>query len=249
MRSIMLAAVTALAPLAAFAAPPAAPTAKTAPAAKTKTPEKKISDKDLLYLVGTSVGHGLSTLHLTRAELAEVEKGLTDQLFAKPRIDVDKVGQQQFREQITALQSSRSEKWNDAFLAKQAKAKGVKKLDKGILYTSTKEGTGKQPAATDRVKVNYRGTLPDGTEFDSSFKRNEPATFPLNQVIPCWTVGVGQMKVGGKAKLVCPPDAAYGKSGRPGIPPNSPLMFDVELLEILPPAPAAPATPAPKPGK
>lgn len=248
MRSIMLAAVTALAPLASLAAPPPAAPAKAAPAPK--APEKKISDKDLLYLVGTSVGHGLSTLHLTRAELAEVEKGLADQLFAKPRLDVDKVGQQAFREQITAFQTGRSEKWNETFLAKEAKAKGVKKLDKGILYTSTHEGTGKQPQATDRVKVNYRGTLPDGTEFDSSFKRNEPATFPLNQVIPCWTVGVAQMKVGGKAKLVCPPDAAYGKSGRPGIPPNSPLLFDVELLEVLPPAPppAAP-TPAPQPGK
>lgn len=247
MRSFVLAAVTALAPLATFAAPAQAPKAQKSEAPK-QAEAKKISDKDLLYLVGTSVGHGLSSLHLSRAELREVEKGLTDQLFAKPRVDLDKVGQDAFREQITALQTERSGKFNQGFLANAAKAKGVKKLDKGVLYTSVKEGSGKQPAATDRVKVNYRGTLTDGTEFDSSYKRHEPATFPLNQVIPCWTEGVAQMKVGGKAKLVCPPDAAYGKSGRPGIPPNSPLLFDVELLEVLPPAPT-PAPPQPQPGK
>lgn len=247
MRSIALAALTLIAAPAAYAQAPKAPAKTTTPA---KAPEaKKISDKDLLYLVGTSVGHGLSSLHLSRAELADVEKGMTDQLFAKPRIDVDKVGPQQFREQITQFQNDRSQKWNDQYLAKAAKEKGVQKLDKGVLFTSTKEGTGKQPATTDRVKVNYRGTLPDGSEFDSSYKRNEPATFPLNQVIPCWTIGVAHMKVGGKAKLVCPPDAAYGKMGRPGIPPNSPLVFDVELLDVLPPAPPPSPAPAPQPGK
>lgn len=239
MRSFVLAAVTALAPLAALAAPPAAPKASEA---------KKISDKDLLYLVGTSVGHGLSSLHLSRAELREVEKGLEDQLFAKPRVDIEKVGAEAFGQRITALQAERSEKFNKDFLAKAAKAKGTKTLDKGVLYTAVKEGSGKQPTATDRVKVNYRGTLTDGSEFDSSYKRNEPATFPLNQVIPCWTEGVAQMKVGGKAKLVCPPDTAYGKDQRPGIPPNSTLLFDVELLEVLPPAPT-PAPPKPQPGK
>lgn len=248
MRSLALAAVTLLAPMVSQAqAPKAAPAPKTAaPSTPAKPEAKKISDKDLLYLVGTSVGHGLSSLHLSRAELQEVEKGLTDQLFAKPRIDLEKAGQQQFREQITEFQNSRSQKWNDQYLAKMAKEKGAQKLDKGVLFTSVKDGTGKQPATTDQVKVNYRGTLPDGTEFDSSYKRNQPATFPLNQVIPCWTIAVAHMKVGGKAKVVCPPDAAYGKMGRPGIPPNSPLVFDVELLEVLPPAP--PPAPAPTPG-
>jgi FKBP-type peptidyl-prolyl cis-trans isomerase FkpA len=240
MRSIALAAATLLAPMVSFAAPPPA---KPAASAK-KAPEKKISQNDLLYLVGTSVGHGLSSLHLSHAELQTVEKGIQDQLNGKPRIDIDKVGQQAFRQQITEFQNDRSAKWNNDYLAKEAKQKGVQKLDKGVLYTQVKAGTGKQPTATDRVKVNYRGTLPDGSEFDSSYKRNAPATFPLNQVIPCWTVGVAQMKVGGKAKLVCPPDAAYGKMPRPGIPPNSPLVFDVELLEILPPAPPPAAKPA-----
>jgi FKBP-type peptidyl-prolyl cis-trans isomerase FkpA len=89
------------------------------------------------------------------------------------------------------------------------------------------------PAADDTVKVNYRGTLIDGTEFDSSYKRNEPASFPLKGVIPCWTNGVAQMKVGGKAKLVCPSDSAYGDQGHPpAIPGGATLVFEVELLEI-----------------
>lgn len=85
---------------------------------------------------------------------------------------------------------------------------------------------------TDTVKVNYRGTLENGQEFDSSYKRGQPATFPLSRVIPCWTEGVQKIKAGGKAKLVCPPNLAYGSSGRPGIPPDSTLIFEVELLEI-----------------
>jgi FKBP-type peptidyl-prolyl cis-trans isomerase FkpA len=96
-----------------------------------------------------------------------------------------------------------------------------------------KEGTGSQPKATDKVKVHYRGTLTDGKEFDSSFKRNEPIEFPLSRVIPCWTEGVQMMKVGGKAKLTCPPATAYGERGAGGvIPPNATLLFEVELLAV-----------------
>jgi len=105
----------------------------------------------------------------------------------------------------------------------------------GLTYKSVREGTGASPTATDAVRVNYRGTLMDGTEFDSSYKRNEPATFPLNRVIPCWTQGVQRMKVGGKAELVCPPELAYGERGAGGtIPPNATLRFEVELLAINP---------------
>jgi len=97
------------------------------------------------------------------------------------------------------------------------------------------EGSGASPTATDRVTVHYAGRLADGTEFDSSYARNAPATFPLDGVIPCWTQGVAQMKVGGKATLVCPPDMAYGPSGQGPIPPNATLTFEVELLGIEPP--------------
>jgi FKBP-type peptidyl-prolyl cis-trans isomerase FkpA len=103
----------------------------------------------------------------------------------------------------------------------------------GLIYQSLKDGTGAQPGAVDTVKVHYRGTLADGTEFDSSYKRGQPIEFPLNRVIPCWTEGVQRMKVGGKAKLVCPPAIAYGSRGAGGvIPPNATLNFEVELLDL-----------------
>jgi FKBP-type peptidyl-prolyl cis-trans isomerase FkpA len=103
------------------------------------------------------------------------------------------------------------------------------------VYKSLREGKGAQPAATDTVQVHYRGTLPNGTEFDSSYKRNEPTSFPLNRVIKCWTDGVQRMKVGGKAQLTCPPELAYGSRGAGGvIPPNATLLFEIELLAINP---------------
>ena len=103
----------------------------------------------------------------------------------------------------------------------------------GLVYQSLKEGSGASPAATDTVEVNYRGTLPDGKEFDSSYKRGKTAEFPLNRVIPCWTEGVQMMKPGGKAKLICPAALAYGDRGVPGvIAPGSTLQFEVELLSV-----------------
>ena len=103
----------------------------------------------------------------------------------------------------------------------------------GLVYRSLKDGSGAQPAATDTVRVHYRGTFPDGREFDSSYKRGQPTEFPLNRVIPCWTEGVQKIKVGGKAKLTCPAAIAYGERGAGGvIPPNATLQFEVELLGI-----------------
>ncbi|CAN7373337.1 FKBP-type peptidyl-prolyl cis-trans isomerase [Variovorax sp. LjRoot290] len=104
----------------------------------------------------------------------------------------------------------------------------------GLIYQSLVEGKGASPAATDAVKVHYRGTFPDsGKEFDSSYKRNEPTEFPLNGVIPCWTEGVQKMKPGGKAKLTCPPSIAYGTRGAGGvIPPNATLNFEIELISV-----------------
>jgi len=103
----------------------------------------------------------------------------------------------------------------------------------GLVYRVVKEGSGPSPSATDTVKVHYRGTFPDGKEFDSSYKRGEAIEFPLNRVIKCWTEGVQRMKVGGKALLTCPPDIAYGERGAGGvIPPNATLQFEVELVGI-----------------
>ncbi len=119
-------------------------------------------------------------------------------------------------------------------VATNSKEQGAVVSPSGLVYKSIREGKGASPTAADTVKVHYRGTFADGSEFDSSYARNAPAQFPLGGVIPCWTEGVQKMKVGGKAKLTCPASIAYGQRGAGGgkIPPNTPLQFEVELLEI-----------------
>lgn len=105
----------------------------------------------------------------------------------------------------------------------------------GLVYETLKEGTGASPKSTDTVKVHYKGSFPDGKEFDSSYQRGESTEFPLNRVIPCWTEGVQRMKPGGKAKLTCPPAIAYGARGAGGvIPPNATLNFEIELISVRP---------------
>jgi len=132
---------------------------------------------------------------------------------------------------ITASPSSWAQ--SDAALTASAKEAGAVVTKSGLVYRSLKDGTGSSPASTDKVKVHYKGTFPDGKEFDSSYKRGEPTEFPLNRVIACWTEGVQLMKVGGKAKLTCPAAIAYGERGAGGvIPPNATLVFEVELLAI-----------------
>ena len=122
----------------------------------------------------------------------------------------------------------------DAALERAAKEGGAVKTESGLIYRSLKDGAGGSPTAADTVRVHYRGTFPDGKEFDSSLARGKPAEFPLNRVIKCWTEGVAKMKVGGKAKLTCPPAIAYGERGAGGvIPPNAVLQFEVELLGIV----------------
>ena len=121
----------------------------------------------------------------------------------------------------------------NAVAAASAKEEGAVVTPSGLVYRSLKDGSGASPTASDKVKVHYRGTLPDGKEFDSSYKRGEPIEFPLSGVIKCWTEGVQRMKLGGKAKLTCPPSIAYGERGAGGvIPPNATLLFEVELLAI-----------------
>lgn len=125
------------------------------------------------------------------------------------------------------------------FLEKNKSAAGVKATASGLQYVMEKEGTGASPKKEDVVKVHYKGTLTNGEQFDSSYDRGQPAEFPVGGVIPGWTEALQLMKVGGKAKLFIPPELAYGPSGRPGIPPNSVLVFDVELIEIVKQAPKA----------
>lgn len=119
-------------------------------------------------------------------------------------------------------------------LAAAAAEPGAKRFDSGLVLRELKAGSGASPAASDVVRVHYRGTFPDGREFDSSYKRGQPAEFPLDRVIRCWTEGVQRMKVGGKAKLTCPSAIAYGERGAGGvIPPNAVLVFEVELMGIV----------------
>ena len=145
-----------------------------------------------------------------------------------------------------AVQASGEKKAGAAFLEKEAAQPGSKRQPSGFLYKETKAGTGSAPRATDTVKVHYKGTLTDGTVFDSS-EGKDPVTFPLNQVIPCWTQGLQLMKEGGTARLVCPSDLAYGDDGRPPrIKGGSTLVFDVQLISVEKNAPPAAAAPAPK---
>ena len=134
---------------------------------------------------------------------------------------------------FTALTATAALAADVDLVAAASKEKGAVVTPSGLVYVALREGRGASPTAADVVKVHYRGILANGTEFDSSYKRNEPAQFPLGGVIPCWTEGVQRMKVGGKAKLVCPAAIAYGQRGAGGvIPPNATLQFEVELLEI-----------------
>ena len=135
---------------------------------------------------------------------------------------------------LVTLTLSTTSLWaQDAVTAAAAKEAGAVVTPSGLVYRALKDGTGASPSANDKVKVHYRGTFPDGKEFDSSYKRGQPIEFPLNGVIPCWTEGVQRMKVGGKAKLTCPSAIAYGARGAGGvIPPNATLLFEVELLGI-----------------
>ena len=124
--------------------------------------------------------------------------------------------------------------WSQSDLAaKAAKEPGAQVTPSGLVFRSLKEGTGASPQASDKVRVHYRGTFADGKEFDSSYSRGQPAEFPLDRVIKCWTEGVQLIKVGGKAKLTCPPAIAYGERGAGGvIPPNTTLNFEVELVSV-----------------
>jgi FKBP-type peptidyl-prolyl cis-trans isomerase FkpA/FKBP-type peptidyl-prolyl cis-trans isomerase FklB len=194
-------------------------------------------EQKTLYALGLAVSQSVSPFNLTESELEFVKAGMTDGVLKRPK----KVEMQAFIPKIQQLQQARAASVADAekragavFLAKAAQDPGVTKTPSGVLMTTIKAGSGASPKATDTVKVHYHGTLIDGTVFDSSVKRGEPATFPLGNVIKCWGEGLQQMKVGGKSKLVCPPALAYGDRGAPpDIKPGATLVFEVELLDIV----------------
>ena len=198
--------------------------------------DPKTEDEKVLYALGLVVSQNLSWFNLSETELKMVEQGMQDGALKKAQ----KVDLQTYGPKIQDLQKTRmttlaaaEKKAGEAYLAKAAGEKDAKKLPSGVIVTTLKPGTGPSPAATDKVKVHYHGTLTDGTVFDSSVQRGEPTSFPLDKVIKCWTEGVQQMKVGGKARLVCPAEVAYGDRGAPPrIKPGATLVFEVELLAI-----------------
>jgi FKBP-type peptidyl-prolyl cis-trans isomerase FkpA/FKBP-type peptidyl-prolyl cis-trans isomerase FklB len=198
--------------------------------------ELKTDDDKTFYALGIALSRNLAVFNLKPEELERVQQGLADGVLDRQK----KVDFDAYSGKIQSLAKTRStataeveKKAAADFLEKAAAEKGAKKTASGLIITEIKPGTGEAPKATDRVKVHYHGTLRDGTVFDSSVKRGEPATFPLNGVIPCWTEGLQLMKVGGKSKLVCPSSIAYGDRGSPPvIKPGAALVFEVELLEI-----------------
>ncbi len=209
--------------------------AAAAPAASS-APVSGSEDDKAFYALGVAVSQNIASFNFTPAELEKVKQGFTDGALGKPsQVDV-----QNYIPRLRELQTERVAAAAKVALDKAAAEPGAKRLEDGLIITTVKEGTGPSPKATDTVKVHYHGTLPNGTVFDSSVQRGEPATFPLNGVIPCWTEGVQLMKVGGKSKLVCPAAIAYGDRGAPPtIGPGATLIFEVELLGIEPPAAAA----------
>ena len=197
----------------------------------------KTDDQKTLYALGLVMSDNLATFNLNEGELDLVKAGLTDGVLKHTRqVDLAVYGPKLgTMAQARTSAGAATEKASGAeFLSKAAIEKGAVKTPAGFVYQEVAPGKGATPAATDTVKVHYKGTLTDGTVFDSSIDRGQPAVFPLNQVIPCWSQGVAMMKVGGKARLVCPPELAYGDRGAPPkIKPGSTLVFEVELLDIV----------------
>jgi FKBP-type peptidyl-prolyl cis-trans isomerase len=212
------------------------------------------SDHRVFYALGVLLSHNqnLAALDLSDQELKQVLAGFRDGYqhhaqIADPDSYLPQVQElQRSREQAVADRQKRA---GAAYTATAAALPGAQKTASGLVYIPSVQGHGAQPGPTDRVKVQYAGKLIDGSEFDSSYKRGQPATFPLAGIIPCWKEALQLMKVGGHARVVCPSDLAYGDRGRPPvIPPGATLDFQIELLDVVaPPAPAmaVPNTPAP----
>jgi len=216
-------------------------------------PLKDLKDK-ASYSIGVDIGMNFKkqNMDLNADALAA---GAKDALNGKPQVSPNEIReimtqwQKEFGEKQKVM-ATKNQADGEKYLVENKKKEGVKTTASGLQYKSLKEGAGPQPKASDTVTVNYRGTLIDGTEFDSSYKRGEPATFPLNGVIKGWTEGLQLMKKGSKFQFVIPPNLAYGERAvGADIGPNSTLVFDVELLDVkageaaASPSPAATASP------
>ena len=234
-------------PPASKAATPAKSAKKAAPAnpaaakakAKAATPapapgELTTDEQKTVYALGLSTGRSLAQFNLSAAELEIFKRALMDAAAGKPAINVDDWSPKfmTFMQGRVAQATAQEKMRGKAYQDKAAVEPGATRTPSGLIYRQLADGTGASPQATDTVTVNYRGTLINGTEFDSSYKRGKPAEFPLNGVIACWTEGVQRMRVGGKSQLVCPSAIAYGDNGNSSIPGGATLIFEVELLGI-----------------
>ena len=210
-------------------------------------------EQKTLYSIGHTVMRSLAVFDLSPAEFEIVKQGLSD-AYAGKKSEVDPTAYtQKVQELAKARRKAAGERQaagGKEYLEKAAKEQGAVKTESGMVYLSVAEGKGGSPKASDIVTVNYRGTSIDGKEFDSSYKRGKPLEFKLDNVIKCWTEGVQKMKPGGKARLVCPPNLAYGDTGAGDqILPGATLAFEVELVDFKPgPEPKA-AIPSPAPAK
>lgn len=216
---------------------------------KPAEPKLDTDDSKAIYALGLLIAERIEQFGLSESELDVFQSGVRDGVLGRPK----KVEPKDLAKELQAFSkarqvaaSEREKTESTAYLAKMAAEPGATKGPSGYIIKTVTEGTGPSPVATDTVKVQYHGTLRDGTVFDSSRERGEPAVFPLNGVIPCWTQSLQTMKVGGKYVVTCPAEIAYGDRGAPpSIKPGAALTFEVELLEIEPPAAAMPPAPAP----
>lgn len=201
------------------------------------TASPKSEDEKTVYSIAYETGKKLQMFQLSDAEMKVFNKGLQDGLKdAKEEVDVRQqlVKVSDLIQNRSAKIAEQEKKESVSFLEAIAKEPGAQKTDTGLIFKEVQAGTGAAPQATDKVKVHYHGTLRDGKVFDSSKERGQPATFPLNGVIPCWTEAVQKMKVGGKAIIGCPSEIAYKERGAPPvIKPGAALKFEVELIEIV----------------
>jgi FKBP-type peptidyl-prolyl cis-trans isomerase FkpA len=192
-------------------------------------------DERILYALGVVLADNIANLNLTGDEVAFVMAGMRDTIGgAEPLVDIETYGPriQGFANQRIQAGVDEEKAASAAFADEIAAEPGAERTESGIVFVPMTEGDGDNPTASDTVTVHYHGTLRDGSVFDSSVDRGQPATFSLGGVIPCWTEGVQKIRVGGKAKLLCPAEIAYGDAGRPGIPGGAALLFEVELLSI-----------------
>jgi FKBP-type peptidyl-prolyl cis-trans isomerase FkpA len=211
------------------------PTESTAPAASAQSAELATDQDKTIYAIGLVLGQQVNDFKFTAGEIDIVTQGMKDAVLGvEPKAALSEYGPriQALMQERTAAVSAAEKQASDAWVAEQAALPGAQRSATGVIVIPITEGTGPNPTPESTVRVHYHGTLRDGTVFDSSVQRGEPISFPLNRVIPCWTEGVQKIKVGGKAKLVCPSDTAYGDQGSGDIKPGAALAFEVELLAI-----------------